>query len=476
MEKYDLIIKNANVVSPENTILCDIAVKDEKIAGLGSYDAKDAAKCIDAAGKYVMPGGVEAHMHCHCPFQGVTGKIDFDTQSVAAVYGGVTTYMDFSNMSRGQSPYQQVLERAKEMEKSIIDYGVHGKFLDATPEAVADMEKLVENGFPTFKIFMTYDVMCNDADMDVLFKKASELHAMPMVHCEDNTIATENDKKFKEAGDTSWPRFADSKPVECEAEAFKRAVGCATKNNSALLVVHTTTDLALSVAREVQKDKFPLYVETGPHYLTLTRKLYDDPQRGHLAICSPPLRTEKEQAELWAGIQDGTIRLIGSDDCSFYFSEKSMNLQKDEDGNWIEPNYMKVVNGLSGLELRLPLMLSEGVNKGRISINKVCELTSTNVAKIYGCYPQKGAIAVGSDADLVIVDMDKKVTLNQDVLHNGMDYCLHEGMEVTGWPVTTIARGTVLMEDRAFKGVDHKGKLIRRHIDAARFETCDLNK
>lgn len=472
---FDLIIKNGSVVSPSSTVKCDVAVKDGKIAALGIFDLSEGERVIDAEGKYVMPGVIEAHMHCMAPFQGCLGANDFYEQSVSAAFGGVTMFMDFANMGRGDSPYKQVLARADEMKISAIDYSVHGKFVESTPEAMADIDKMVEAGVPTFKMFTTYKkegVMSDDETMLKVFQKAKEVNGLPMVHCESNGIAETNIEKCREADDMSWVNFAKCKPVLCEAEAFARAVYFAEYVGNGLLVVHTTNGEALDTARRAHKKGLPLYVETGPHYLTLFDNLYEG-ENGHLAICSPPLRTPKEAAELWEGIQDGTILLTGSDDCTFDVDEKSCFLEKNPDGAW-KQDFTKVVNGMSGIEIRLPLLLSEGVSKGRISINKVCELTSTNIAKIYGCYPQKGIIAPGADADIVIVDMDKEVTLSKDVLHNNISYCLHEGMKVKGYPVMTIFRGSVIVDNGQFKGEKGAGRFIRRKINPSYLEKYGL--
>jgi dihydropyrimidinase len=472
---YDLIIKNGKVVSPSSTIEHDIAIKDGIIEALGTFDEKGAKRVVDAKGKFVLPGGVEAHMHCQAPFQGALGANTFYEQSISAAFGGVTTFMDFTNMSRGDSPYTQVLARKKEMEESAIDYSVHGKIVESTKEAIDDIPRMAEIGVPTFKMFMTYKkegVMADDETLLKVFEKAKEVNGLPLLHCESNAIAETNIEKYVQDRDLSWKNFAKSKPVLCEAEAFSRAAYFAKYTNTAILVVHTTNKDALDIARRAQAEGFPLYVETGPHYLTLFDDLYEK-EDGYLAICSPPLRTKKEAAELWDGIMDGTISVIGSDDCTFDVDEKSMFLEKNEEGTW-KQDFTKVVNGLSGLEIRLPIMLSEGVSKGRISINNVCAFTSTNVAKLSGCFPRKGIIAPGSDADIVIVDMEKEVTLSTETLHNNISYCLHDGMKIKGYPVMTIANGKVIVENGKFLGEKGAGKFIERSIDTKYLEKYEI--
>lgn len=463
---YDVIIKNGLVISPSSTIKTDIAISGEKIVALGNFDALEGKKVIDATDKYVMPGVIEAHMHCMAPFQGCLGANDFYEQSISAAFGGVTMYMDFANVLKGKSVFEAVKERQEEMGISAIDYSVHGKFVESPPEIIDEIEKLIEYGVPTFKMFMTYKkegVMSDDETLLKIFEKSKELNGLPMVHCESNAIAETNIEKYSKQNDLRWVNFAKSKPVLCEAEAFSRAVYFTEYVGNGLIVVHTTNMEALDMARRAHEKGLPIYVETGPHYLTLFDDLYEG-EDGYLAICSPPLRTPEEAEALWKGLQDGTILLTGSDDCTFDIDEKSLFLKKDKDGKWIQ-DFTQVVNGLSGIEIRLPILLSEGVTKGRLSINKVCELTSTNIAKVYGCYPQKGIIAPNSDADIVIIDMDKEVALSKDVLHNNISYCLHDGMKIKGYPILTMAKGKVIVEDGEFKGEKGAGRFIKRKIN-----------
>jgi dihydropyrimidinase len=465
---YELIVKNGNVVSPSSTIQCDVAVKDGKIAALGFFDEKAADRVIDAAGKYVLPGSVEAHMHCQAPFQGCLGANDFYQQSVSAAFGGVTSFMDFANVFKGNSVLEAVKERAREMSISAIDYGVHGKFVESPPEIIAEIDELVKFGVPTFKMFMTYKkegVMSDDDTLIRIYKKAKAVGGLPMLHCEDNAIAETNIEECRARGAMTWVNFSKCKPVLCESTAFAKAVNLAEYVDCAILVVHTTNGPALDIARQAHRKGLPVYVETGPHYLTLFDDLYEK-EEGYLAICSPPLRTPVERDELWKGIADGTILITGSDDCTFDINEKSAFIKKGADGKWIQ-DFTKIVNGLSGLEIRLPLLLSEGVSKGRVSINKVAAITSTNIAKIYGCYPRKGIIAPGSDADIVIVDMDKKVTISKSNLHNNISYCLHEGFEVKGFPIMTIAGGKVIVENGEFTGQKGAGRFLKRAIHPA---------
>jgi len=461
---YDLIINNGLVVSPFSTIKTNILVKDGKIAALSNEAQGEAKRTIDAEGLY------------EAPFQGCFGANDFYTQSVSAAFGGVTTFMDFTNTFKGTSVLQAVKDRHQEMSKSAIDYSIHGKFVEAPPNILDEIAEIVDYGCPSFKMFMTYKkegVMADDETLIQIFEKARDLNALPMVHAESNAIAELNNGRFQAMGDLSWKRFAEAKPVLCEAEAASRAIFFSQYVGNALLIVHSTNGLVIDMAQRARQRRYPIYLETCPHYLTLFKDLYDDEEKGFLPICSPPLRTREEAENLWKGIQNGIISVTGSDDCTYSIQEKTMFLEKDANGKYI-PDYTKIVNGTSGLEIRLPILLSEGVSRGRISINQVCQIASTNVARLSGCYPQKGIIAPGSDADIVLVDMNKEVTLCPEVLHNNIDYCLHQGMKIKGYPVMTVSRGKVIVENGNFYGERGAGQFIKRKIDPQILQHCSL--
>ncbi len=462
---YDLLIKNGFVVSAKETRKADVAVSGEKIVKVAEHIEEEARRVIDAEGKYVFPGGVEGHMHAKSKkaFQGCYGANDFYDQSVSAAFGGVTTFMDFSQTSSKGTVMEAVQDRLEEMSISAIDYAMHGKIV--TREQCSEIPELIEMGIPTFKLFMTYRKDGVMADADTLleaFRMAKQYGGIPMIHCEDNAIAESNEEMNEKNGTLSWVDFAKAKPALCEAAAFAQAAYYAYYAGNALIIVHTTNTEALEIGRRLKEKGMPLYIETCPHYLTLFKDLYKQ-ENGHLAICSPPLRTPEDAKELWKGIQDGVITLYGSDDCTYSYEEKSMHLEKHPDGTFVQ-DYRKIVNGLSGLETRLPILMTEGVEKGRISVNKVVELTSENSARTYGVFPQKGIVAEGSDADILIIDPKKKTVLSADVLHNNIDYCLFEGKEVTGFPDITIYRGKVIVENGEFYGEKGHGRFLKRHI------------
>ncbi len=461
---YDLILKNAIIVTAEKTFPGSVAVRNGKIAAIPAT-ADDAKRIIDLGGKYLLPGVIDGHIHCMCPFMGCQGPNDFYRTGVAAAFGGVTTLMDFTNSKIG-TPVTESIEEKKELMKNCpIDYAIHAKLVEGSPDAICEIDRFVEMGVPTFKMFMTYrrdGIMCDDDTLIRAFKRAVKAGALPLLHCESNAIAEAADEEFEAKGELTWHNFAVGKPPICEAEAFNRAYSFAKVTGCPIMVVHTTVKDAFDIARRAHRENFPLYVETCPHYMTLFKDIYDR-EDGYLAICSPPLRTPKDAADIWDAIMDQTVSITGSDDCTYTKEEKSRFLKRDKNGKIIQ-DYRVVVNGNSGIETRFPILLSEGVSKGRISINTLVKITSANIAKIYGCYPQKGEIAVGSDADFTVVDMDKEVTLSADVLHNNLDYCLYDGMKLKGYPVMTISRGEVVVENEKFVGEAGHGRFVFRKL------------
>lgn len=467
MFEFDTVICNGKLVLAENTVEGTLAIKDGKIvAVLAPNEKAMAKKVIDAAGLLVLPGLIEAHMHTQAPFQGVSPQLTFFQQSVCAAYGGVTTFMDFTNTWKGSSVVTAAKDRIEEMQESAIDFSVHGKFVESSPTLLDEIPVLAQMGIPTFKLFMTYrkeGVMADDMTLVDVFKRAKEYHCMPMIHAESNALAEKAIDECIEKNELEWPNFAKSKSVICETEAFSRATKFAQALDVPLLIVHTTNGPCVEIAKAAQERGQKLFVETGPHYLTLFDELYDDLENGHLAICSPPLRTRQERDELWEGIKQGVITLIGSDDCTFTREEKEAGLERDANGRII-PDFTKVVNGLSGLEIRFNLMVTEGVTTGKISMNEAVALCSTNIAKAYGCYPQKGTLVPGADADMVLFDPDEEWTISATNLHSGAGYSLHEGYRAKGRVKTTLLRGEPILENGEFVGQKGQGRFIKRSL------------
>lgn len=464
-EKYDLIIKNGYVVSAENIEKNDIGIKNEKIVCIGKIN-DDCEKIIDAEGKYVLPGIIDGHMHVEAPMGGgLISADDYYTQSISAAFGGVTTFMDFTNTNRGDSLIESMEKRLEQMKKSAVDYALHGRIVEATDEILAEIKEFVDKGCPSFKMYMTYredGFLADDDTMLKVFDAAKDTDALCLLHCESNPMLEYLDRKYEEKNLRQWWVHAATKPIACEVEAANRAIAFSKIVGNSILIVHTTNGEVLKLANKAQSEGSPVYIETCPHYLTVFDDVYNK-EDGHLAICSPPLRKKENSDELWQGLAYGTINVTGSDDCAFTREAKEKYLERDSNGKLVQ-DYKKVVSGMSGIEMRLPILITEGVCKGKISINRLVQLTSTNLAKLYGMYPQKGVIQEGSDADIVIIDMDKETTITAETLHNNVGYTVYEGMTVKGIPDTTILRGKIIVDNNKFHGKKFDGKFIRRKI------------
>lgn len=405
-------------------------------------------------------------MHVENDFLGLSTANDFFTQSVAAAFGGTTTLFDFAATPRGGSLLESIERRKEQMAKSALDYAVHGRVLEH--EQIDELAGAVDAGCPSFKLYLTYPdlgLMADDSTVLDAFSRASACGALPLVHAESDPIAAHLVARALTGGDRSWSRYPDVKPPACESEAFSRITWFARAVSCPIYVVHTTVRAALDCARRARSWGQVLYVETCPHYLVLDRSVYDDPGRGHLAICSPPLRNPGDVTALWEGLADGTISTVGSDDCAYTREAKEALLERDAAGD-VVPDFTHVVQGVPGIETRLPLLLSEGVARGRITIERVVELTSTNPARCLGLYPRKGAVVAGADADLVLVDLSVERVLSAGSLHTPLDYCLYEGLRVRGWPVMTVSSGQVVVEDGEFTGTRGSGRFLDR--EAAR--------
>ncbi len=459
----DLVIRGGTVVTAKKLFRADVGIQGEKIAEVGS--ALSGHKVIDAGGKLVMPGGVDSHCHVEqLSSMGKMGADDFYSATVAAAFGGTTTIIPFAAQHRGNSIIAVVDDYAKRAaEKAVIDYGFHLIIADPTDHALnVELKEMVKRGITSFKVYMTYDLLrLNDEQMlDVLFAADRE-KALVMVHAENHEMIKWITRRLLERGHGA-PKFHMSAhhPI-AEAEATNRVVSLSRLLDVPVLIVHVSGREAVQTIRAAQTLGARVLAETCPQYLFLKASDADKPGlEGAKWCCSPPPRDEASQEAVWQGLKDGTFQVLSSDHAPYRFDE-SGKLPKGD-----KTTFKEMANGVPGLQVRLPLLFSEGVGKKRISLQEFVALTATNHAEMYGLSPRKGTIDVGSDADMAIWDPEKRLTLTASMMKDNVGYTPYEGMTVTGWPTTVLSRGRVVVEADRLRVERGTGKFIARGVPA----------
>ncbi|SNS84017.1 dihydropyrimidinase [Anaerovirgula multivorans] len=451
----DLIIKNGTIITATDTYKADIAVKDGKIHMIGaSLEAPVGVEVVDATGKYVLPGALDAHTHLQMPFGGTTSADSYEAGTRAAACGGVTTVFDFVIQGKGKGLIESVESRKDICDpQACVDYAFHTAITDLRPEVLEELEKSVEYGVPSFKVFMVYKkegLMVDDGVLAAALERARDIGALVSVHAENPDLIDRRIEKFLGEGKTSAWYHYESRPEFVESEAVKRAIHWAKAFNAPLNIVHLASKEGLDEVTKARDEGYQITAETCPQYLYFTNAVYKR-EDGRNWVCSPPIKAQDSQEALWEGIKRGDITTVATDHCPFQSYEK----------DWGKDNFTKIPNGCMGIENLYPYMLSEA-NKGRISFNKVVEVCSANVAKLYGCVPQKGTIAAGSDADIVIYDPDKNFVVSKDNMHSDVDYTIWEGVEMTGYPVMTFSRGKLVFKDGEFVGEAGWGQFLKR--------------
>ncbi|HEY5701451.1 MAG TPA: dihydropyrimidinase [Gammaproteobacteria bacterium] len=465
---FDTIIAGGTVINAVDKMRCDVAIKDGKVVALGQ-ELGDAGRKIDASGMLVLPGGVDGHCHIEqrSAVGGVMNADDFYSASVSAVFGGTTTVIPFAAQYRGQSLRQAVEDyRACATPKAVIDYGFHLIISDPNEQVLGqELPALIKDGFTSFKVYMTYDALrLDDYQMLDVLSVARRHGAFVMIHAENHEMIKWLSDRLLDGG-YHRPRYhAVSHSRIGEGEATYRAIALSKFIDVPILIVHVSAEEALFEIRRAQGAGLKVFGETCPQYLFLTAKDLDrDGMEGAKFCCSPPPRDEAAQEAIWQGLRDGTFSVFSSDHAPYRFDETG----KLSAGP--QPSFKQIANGVPGIELRLPLLFSEGVGKGRIDIHQFVALTATNVAKIYGLHPRKGTIAIGGDADIAIWDPDKEVTVTYDILHDNVGYTPYEGRRIKGWPVTVLSRGRVAVENNDLHVSRGSGEfLVRDFSEAAR--------
>ncbi len=467
MAAFDTVIAGGTVVTAADTIRCDVAIRDGKVAALG-HDF-EAAETIDATGLLVMPGGIDSHVHlAQLSSDGSVMADDFETGTRAAAFGGNTTVIPFALQVKGQSLREAVTQyHAKADGKAYVDHSFHLIVSDPTDQVLGqELPALVADGYTSFKIFMTYDdLKLDDREILEVFSVARATGATVMVHAESYDAIRYLTDRLERAGRTEPREHAVSRPAAVEREATHRAISFAELVDVPIMIVHVSSRDAMEQIRWAREHGLKVFGETCPQYITLTAKdLEGLNMEGAKYVCSPPPRDEDSQKAIWEGILTGVFQTFSSDHCPFHFGGVT---GKQKEG--ARTSFRWVPNGIPGVETRLPILFSEGVSKGRIDLNTFVALSATNHAKMYGLHPRKGTIAPGSDADIALWDPDRKETLRQEILHHGCDYTPWEGFEVTGWPVMTMVRGKVVTKDGDLLGpIGHGAYLTRNLSDMAR--------
>jgi dihydropyrimidinase len=455
---FDLVIRGGTVATATETWRADVGIRDGRIVALAeTLDA--GGEVIDASGKLVLPGGIEAHCHIEQESgMGLMASDDYRTGSISAAFGGNSCFVPFAAQRRGMTIAETIeLYDSRAAPKSVIDYSYHLIVTDPTELALTkELPEAFARGITSFKVFMTYDLARIDDGQFLDILAVAKAHgALTMVHAENNEMIEWISRRLLDAGHTEPRYHAVSHPALAEEEAINRAITLARLVDAPLLIVHVSTPGGAEMVRDARQSGARIFGETCPQYLFLTRDDLDRPGReGAKFICSPPLRDTATQEALWRHVQSGTFSLVSSDHAPFRFDETG-KFQAGPDAT-----FKQIANGMPGIEMRLPLLFSEGVRKGRITLNQFIALSSTNAAKIYGMHPAKGTIAIGADADIAIWDPDEVRIAGE--MHDAMDYNPFEGFEITGWPVTVLNRGNRIVDGGELHARPGDGRFVAR--------------
>ena len=449
------IIKGGTIVTADLTYKADVEITDGIITGIGENLKGD--KTLDASGCYVMPGGIDPHTHLEMPFMGTYSSDDFESGTRAALSGGTTMVVDFALPSPDQGLLDAIQMWDNKSGRANCDYSFHMAITWWGEKVFNDMKAVVqEKGINSFKHFMAYKgaLMVNDDEMYASFQRCAELGALPMVHAENGDIVADLSQQLLAAGNNGPEAHAYSRPPQVEGEATNRAIMIADMAGVPLYVVHTSCEDSHEAIRRARQLGKRVYGEPLIQHLTLDESEYFNKDWDHAArrVMSPPFRNKQHQDSLWAGLQAGSLQVVATDHCAFTTEQKRNGVG----------NFTQIPNGTGGLEDRMPMLWTHGVATGRLTPNEFVAVTSTNIAKILNCYPKKGAILEGADADIVVWDPEKSKTITAKTQQSAIDYNVFEGKEVKGLPRYTLSRGHVAIDDGAIKTQEGHGKFVRR--------------
>jgi dihydropyrimidinase len=448
------IIKSGTVVTADLTYEADIRVENGIITEIGQN--LSGGETLDASGCYVMPGGIDPHTHLEMPFMGTYSSDDFESGTRAALSGGTTMVVDFCLPSPNQSLLEALRMWDNKTGKASADYSFHMAVTWWGEQVFNEMADVVDRGITSFKHFMAYKgaLMVNDDEMFASFARCAELGALPLVHAENGDVVASLTEKLLAAGNNGPEGHAYSRPPEVEGEATNRAIMIADMAGVPVYIVHTSCEEAHEAIRRARQKGMRVYGEPLIQHLVLDESEYLNPDWDYAArrVMSPPFRNKQHQASLWAGLQSGSLQVVATDHCAFNTAQKRNGIG----------NFAKIPNGTGGLEDRLPVLWTHGVKTGRLTMNEFVAVTSTNIAKILGLYPKKGAVLVGADADLLVWDPSRKKTITAAKQQSAIDYNVFEGLEVEGLPRFVMTRGHVAVTEDALDTRPGHGQFVPR--------------
>jgi dihydropyrimidinase len=458
--RFDTVIQNGMIVTATDTYASDLGISGEKITAVGqALSAENAGRVIDAAGKLVMPGGIDVHTHLDMPFGGTKSSDDFESGTIAAAHGGTTTLIDFAIQYKGQTLREAFETWMKKAEgKAAIDYAFHCIITDLNDARLEEMGELVREGVPTFKLFMAYPgvFMLDDATIFRAMGAAAKYGGMICMHAENGGAIDVIVQRALAEGKRAPKYHALTRPTTAEAEATSRAIALAEMAGAPVYIVHLSCNDALEKVREARDRGLATYAETCPQYLYLSIENFNVPGfEGAKYVFTPPLRERWHQEKLWQGLAKDDLQVVSTDHCPFCYKEQK-ELGKDD--------FTKIPNGGPGIEHRMSLVYSGGVHGGRFSANRFVQLVATAPAKLFGLYPRKGTIAVGSDGDVVLFDPKAEQVISAKTHHMRVDYSMFEGIRVTGLPQLVLVRGKTVIENGKFTGRAGAGQFVKRRI------------
>lgn len=452
-----ILIKNGRVITATDDYVADIYIEGETVQAIGTNLEVTADEVIDASGKLVMPGGIDPHVHLEMPFMGTFSSDTYETGTRAALFGGTTTVIDFILQTQGKSLQSALNEwKGRSDNNAVGDYSFHMAVTDFNEDTKNEIRHFIEEeGITSFKTFMAYKgaLMIDDRQMIGLMQEVKKHGGMINVHATNGDMIDFLIAKHKSEGKLAPLYHYLSQPEVTEAEASSRFADMADYTGCPGYIVHLTCEGALNAVRFATRRNQHVFVETCIQYLILDASLYEQNFEGAKWVMSPPLREKKDQETLWAGLNQGLVNVVATDHCPFMWEQKLMG--KDD--------FSKIPNGHPAIENRMELLFSEGVSKGKITLNKYVEVASTNAAKIFGMFPKKGTIAIGSDADIILIDPNEKHTLSAKTHHMNVDYSGYEGWELTGKVKTVLLRGKVVIDNNECKVSKGYGQFVRRN-------------